>query len=456
MSANPNGNGASDRLVLAERLVDRIGDRAEAEVLINGGSLSLTRFANSFIHQNVGEDGDSITVRVSVDGRVASATTTRTADADLDRFVDELLASASLQPVDPGWPGLAAATEVDDVTVAVDNYDEATAGASPAERAGMVAAFVGAAEGTSAAGYCQTTDSAVVFANSLGTRWEGRSSSAIVDGIHRSETAAGSAHGASSRLADLDGAAIGRIAADRAAEGADPYDIKPGDYEVVLSPECVATICIFLSAYGFNAKAHHEGQSFVELGADQFDPTITLVDDSTDPRAIGIGFDSEGTAKRRLSLVEGGTTTNLAHDRRTAAQSGVESTGHGASGSNVMGPVATMLFLAGGTTPVDQLIAGVERGLYVATFNYCRILDPRSMAITGLTRNGTFMIENGSITGAVTNLRFTQSFVDAFGPGNVVALGDDARFADSEFGPSMVHAPSARLANWRFTGGKDG
>jgi predicted Zn-dependent protease len=102
------------------------------------------------------------------------------------------------------------------------------------------------------------------------------------------------------------------------------------------------------------------------------------------------------------------------------------------------------------------MIAGVDRGLYVATFNYCRVLDPKTLVVTGLTRNGTFMIENGTITGAVTNMRFTQSFVDALGQGRVHAIADDARFADSEFGPGMMHVPSLHLEGWNFTGGAGG
>ncbi len=114
------------------------------------------------------------------------------------------------------------------------------------------------------------------------------------------------------------------------------------------------------------------------------------------------------------------------------------------------------LFVAGGSEPVTDLIAAVERGLYVATFNYCRVLDPKTLVVTGLTRNGTFMIENGELAGAVTNLRFTQSFVAGLGPGAVLGVGDDARFADSDLGPAMVHTPSVRLASWNFTGGAAG
>ena len=120
------------------------------------------------------------------------------------------------------------------------------------------------------------------------------------------------------------------------------------------------------------------------------------------------------------------------------------------------GPFPSTLFIGSGGSDVDELIAGVSRGLFVSTFNYCRVLDPKTMVVTGLTRNGTFMIENGRITEPVSNLRFTQSFLSALGVGNIAGIGSDDRWADSEFGAGIVHAPSMALRSWHFTGGIDG
>jgi predicted Zn-dependent protease len=236
----------------------------------------------------------------------------------------------------------------------------------------------------------------------------------------------------------------------------DAIHLDPGEYEVVLGPECLATVAAFLGYYGFNAKAHAEGQSFVRIGETQFDEAFVLTDDPADPRALGVPFDTEGTPKRRLELVGGGVSRALAHDRRTAAAAGVASTGHAVPGSAVFGPLPYSLFVAPNSNTVPDLVGAVARGLLVTSFNYCRVLEPKSLVVTGLTRNGTFMIENGEITRAVTNLRFTQSFVEALRPGRVLGVGDDARYADSEFGAGMVHAPSMRLAGWQFTGGASG
>jgi predicted Zn-dependent protease len=433
---------------IAERALSAVGNQAQAEVVVSAGHAALTRFANSFIHQNVAEESVAIALRVEVDGRVSSSTATAASAESIERLVDATVESARLQPVDEEWPGLSQPAQAPPV----DHFDEATASSSPDVRATMVRSFIG--DGPAAAGYLDTVGEEVVYANSLGHSLQGRHSRATLDGIHQTPTSAGTGHSTSVRLSDIDAAATGAIAFDRAQRSADAHDIKPGDYEVVLSPECMATICMFLGLYGFNAKVHQEGQSCIRLGEAQFHSSVRLVDDATDERALGVGFDVDGTPKRRTVLVDDGTSASLAHSRRTAAKAGAESTGHALPMSTSWGPVPSNLFLAGGDQTVEDLIASVERGLYVAAFNYCRVLDPKSMAVTGLTRNGTFMIENGRITGAVTNLRFTQSFVQALTA--VEGLGDDARFADSEFGPGLVHAPSARLASWNFTGGAGG
>ena len=437
---------------LTEQVLDLVGDRAEAEVVASNGNLALTRFANSFIHQNVAEDGEAVSLRVAVDGRVASTRTTVTTPESLEAFVEAVLYTAALQPVDEDWPGLAPPETVPDVA----HVDEATYDAAPAARAALVKDFVDAGSGLLAAGYCQTEGRTEAFANSAGQSASGRHSSAIIDGIHQTGTSAGCAHAASVAIGDLDGTAVGELAAIRAVDSAVPFDTKPGEYEVILAPEAVATIAVFLGFYGFNGKMLSEGQSFVELGTRQFDEKLQMWDDVTDPRAMGVAFDTEGTPKGHLDLVVDGVTRGVAHNRKTAKKFGVASTGNNVPGAEGWGPIPTNVFVGGGDHAIDDLIASVERGIYVSTFNYCRILDPKTMVVTGLTRNGTFMIENGRISDAVTNMRFTQSFVDCFGEGKILGLGDDARFADSEFAPGIMYVPTMHLASWNFTGGAEG
>ena len=373
-------------------------------------------------------------------------------DDGLAALVDQGLTVAVTQPVDPDWPGLAEPVDIPDS----DHTDPSTVEATPDQRAQVVADFVGAGPGMRAAGFCDIDWADVAFANTAGHHATTRRSRATIDGLQQTDESAGAGHQTSAAFADLDGRAAGALAAERARMGLDAFDLKPGDYEVVLGPEPVATIAVFLALYGLNGKAVNEGQSFAVLGEAQFDGQITLVDDPLGADALASPFDIEGTAKKPLALVSAGVTESLAHDRRSALSAGAESTGHAWAESVSWFPFAQHLVVTPGDRTVEEMISAVDRGVYVATFNYCRILDPKTQVVTGLTRNGTFMIENGSITGAVTNLRFTQSFLEAWRQGNVAGIGNDLRYADSEFGQGLVRAPSMHLAEFRFTGGADG
>jgi predicted Zn-dependent protease len=437
---------------LADRVVELVGDRADANVRVTRTRHGLTRFANSFIHQHVGEDTVTVSLTVAADGRTASASTTAVSDDDLAKLVRTTVDSARLQPVDPHWPGATPPAPLE----LTGHLDEATAQATPDERAERVRDFVDADRELRAAGYVDSEADWVAFASTAGQRAVGSTSRATIDGIHQTDGSAGSAHQTSMSLSDLDATEAGELAADRARRSATFEDLDPGRYEVVLGPEAVATVLTFLAFYGFNAKAHLEGASFVQLGEPQFDPSITIVDDPGDPRALGLPFDAEGTPRRRNVLVDRGVTAGLAHDRRTARRAGTTSTANAIPGGEGIGAFPTNTVLSAGDTPPDRLVGEVERGLLITTFHYVRILDPKSAVATGLTRNGTFLIEDGEVVGAVGNLRFTQSFLAALGEGQVLAIGDDDRYAEGEFGPGMVIAPSLRLAAWSFTGGARG
>jgi predicted Zn-dependent protease len=276
-------------------------------------------------------------------------------------------------------------------------------------------------------------------------------------------------------------AAAGAEAAARCAASQGATDLVPDVYPVVLMPECLADLLAFL-VEGFSAKSVQEGQSFFEPGRQLFDPALTLLDDVRAAGAIGLPFDTEGTERRPVPMIDGGRCAGLLHDRLTAAREAAEpgdasgpgtagrrlpggrgragssggSTGHAHLHSDAWGPAPAALHLLAGGTPSEQLVAGLERGVLVTCFNYSRVLDPKTMEVSGLTRNGTFWVEEGRVVRPLTNLRYTQSFLEALAPGRVEALGSTARYAESEWGPGLVRAPALRLSGGRFTGGAAG
>lgn len=443
-------------LELAADVIDAVsvmaGAGAEAEVTVVGGRSALTRFANSSIHQNVAEEYRRVSLKVVLDGRQVIAASDRTDSAAIDRLIGTALTHARLCPVDPGWPGLAPVL----AATGGENYDPSTHESLPEDRAKVVRAFVGAGgPDSSAAGYCSAEGHACGFANSRGQRLEGRSSRAIVTAIHRRTSEAhcsGRGWNSSTRLSELDGHAAGAAAATKAWASADPVDLEPGSYEVVMEPACVANLVDFLVGYGFNAKAWLQGQSWVRLGEFQLDRSLAIWDNAGDRRSWGLPFDAEGTPKSRLDLVAEGVSCRLAHDRRTAAAAGGQtSTGHAIADGEQWGAFCTNLFLDSSRedqrSRLNDMIGAVERGVLVTELWYTRVLDPKTQVVTGVTRNGTFLIENGRVGRSVGDLRFTQSYVDALAPGNVLGVGDDARLTVA--GP---HVPSLHLRSWTFTG----
>ncbi|GGK00553.1 hypothetical protein GCM10010123_33090 [Pilimelia anulata] len=445
--------------VLAE--VRRAGG-GDAEVSVRHAANGLTRFANSVIHQNVADEVTAVSLRLHLDGRTVTGSTTLTGDDGLAGLVARARASAELCPPDPHWPGLSPAAPA----AGAAGYDDATAAATPGDRAAAVRAFVAAADGLPTAGYCRTGTIAAAFANSAGQQLTAALTEAAIDGIARAPGADAVARDSGPRLGPLDGGALGARAAAKARAATGAADLPPGVYEVVLEPGAVSDVLENLSAFGFNGRAFAERRSFAAPGEAQFDPAVTIVDDVA---GGGLPFDVEGTPRGRLALVEAGVTGGVAHDRRTAAEAGAASTGH-AGPEVAWGPFPAYVALEPGAGPhaptadphpaVDPaaaaLVAGVERGLLVTDFWYTRVLDPKSLVVTGLTRNGIWLIEDGKLAGPVSNLRFTQSYPRALAPGAVRGIGAVPTRVPGEWFGGWVSAPALHLAGWHFTGGAAG
>lgn len=455
MTIETTTDASARGLELAEHTLELVRQRAadaEVEVTVRRGEEALTRFATGFIHQNVASEINHVLIRVALDGRNATTSVDGPADDEtLGRAIDGVLEAARVRPPDPDWPGLAPRA----AAPAVDHWDDATAAASPDERAARVRAFVDAGGGLETAGFCSTLAVHLAFANSAGQRLSGRGTMAVVDGIARTPTADGSGRDGSVRLGDLDGSVVGARAARKARDASDATDLEPGRYEVVLEPDCVANILSFLLVHGFNGKAVEEGRSFAQVGEAQFDRSITLREDVTDPGMSGIAFDIEGTPKEPRDLVRDGITSGLLHTRRTAKAMGVESTGHAVEGGAGWGALGANLVIPPGEGSIDDLVAGVGRGVLVTDFWYTRILDPRTQVVTGLTRNGVWLIEDGKVVRPITNFRFTQSFLDALGPGNVRGISRDRALLAAGF-DSIFLVPALHLGSWNFTGGAKG
>jgi predicted Zn-dependent protease len=210
----------------------------------------------------------------------------------------------------------------------------------------------------------------------------------------------------------------------------------------------VVDLLDMLGYLGFSALAVQEERSFFEAGRRIGSELVSIVDDGHDPAGLPMAFDYEGVGKRRVPLLDHGVCREVVHDAQTAARDGVTSTGHGLPAPNPWGPFPLNMVMAAGDVSRDDLIAGLDRGLLVTRFHYTNPVHPKLAIITGMTRDGTFLVEGGRIVGPVRNLRFTQSYLEALDC--TVAVARERKTLKGFLGGVVV--PALRLDGWTFTG----
>jgi predicted Zn-dependent protease len=423
------GQEQLDRVIDACLAVDGAG-AVRASVSHSWGG--LTRFADSVIHQHVATETDSVSVTVvTPDGRRGFASGGVLSPEAAARTARAALEAARLSPPDPEFPGFAGPQ---DYPAYEGRYDEATATAGPKGRAEAVAAGLAAVgRGQRAAGSLAASASETVIATSEGARaYATVTSASFSAAVTGSEGGTGYDTESNVALSALDPARRAASASATCAAAERPGPVKPGVYEVVLQPDAVANLAYFLAFLAFDAKAYEDGQSPLcgRLGERVVSPLLTIRDDASRPGMPSLPFDGEATAKRPVDLIVDGVARNLVYDRETARRAGVSSTGHGAgipeSGPSLgVGALAANVAIEPGTSSVEELIAGVERGLLVTRFWYTRVVDPVRTLITGMTRDGTFLIEDGQVARSVRNLRWNESAMDLLA--NCTGVGNEAR-----------------------------
>ncbi len=418
----------------------------QCEVLFLAREEALTRFANSYIHQNVARSDAHVSVRVVLGKRIGVASTNDLSAEQLRKTTDEALAIARLQVEDPDFRSLPGPAPIPDVSA----FSAATAECSPDERARRVGVVCRLAQenGLRASGSLSTRWNEVGVANSLGVRAHFIGTQANLVTVVMGDTGSGYSRAVAGDIAEIDAEAVGREAVDKALRSANPVDLEPGEYEVVLEEHAVADLLSYMAYLGFSAQALQEGRSFMRLGEQLVGPEITIWDDGLDPTGLPMPFDFEGVPKQRLEIITQGVAKGVAYDSYTAGREpGRVSTGHALPAPNTFGPMPHNLFMAPGTTPRQELGRTIRRGLWVTRFHYVNPVHPLKAILTGMTRDGTFLIENGEIVRPIKDLRFTQSALEALN--QVVAIGRETRLAGGFHGGLRV--PALHIGRFRFT-----
>jgi PmbA protein len=430
---------------LAERVL-RLSDADETEVHIDFVADALTRFANNTIHQNVAERAMSVSVRTVFDGRTARASTNKTDDESLRRAVAASAALARSQPKNPDllpMPGPQTYPKV-------NRYFPATAGATPENRAVAVARVTELAEQTkqTAAGIFSTGASLTAMVNSRGLFASYRQSRAEFSITILEQDSSGWAKTSAPDLDQIDPELLAQRASEKAAASRHPKEVEPGRWTVILEPAAVLDLVGFLF-YDFAGTAVLDQRSCFtnRIGKQVMGENVTIHDDVTHKLQSGPPFDGEGVSRQTVLLVERGVPRHLVYARATAKKMKTRPTGHGLPLPNQDGEAPFNLVFAGGNTSLETMIATTDRGILLTRLWYIREVDPYEKILTGMTRDGTFLVENGKISGGIRNFRFNQNILEMLS--NVGQMSPAVRAAGEESFEMVV--PAMKVRDFHFT-----
>jgi PmbA protein len=446
--------------------IKKLSTADEVEVLFSGGQFALTRFANNTIHQNVAEENHAVSVRTAFGGRTARASTNKFDDESLRQVVRSSESLARVQHPDPDLLPMPdsreAAGSAGLATAIPPRHFEATASITPELRAEGVKKIVGVAKKhkLTTAGVYSSAESVEGIFNSRGlSNWHTQTSAEISITMLAPDSS-GWQKANSPDVAIVDPLRLAEIAAKKALDSARPREIPAGKYTVILEPAAVLDIVGFMF-WDYSGMAILDQRSFLSgrIGTKLFGENITICDDAAHPLQTGSPFDGEGVTRQKVGLVENGVVSRVVYARATAErmkrseyrdQVGlIEATGHGFALPNEMGEMPLNIVFApvGDPQTVEQMIASTERGVLVTRLWYIREVEPFEKMLTGMTRDGTFYVENGQVKGGVRNFRFNESLIHMLS--NVVAMSLPQRSCGEESFDMVV--PAMKVKEFNFT-----
>jgi predicted Zn-dependent protease len=452
--------------------IRRFSSADEVEAIFTGSRFALTRFANNTIHQNVEEENSIVSIRTNFAGRTARATANQFDDESLQRAVAASENLARVQAPDPDLLAMPTAEEAEGRTgespVPTRFFDE-TAAITPADRAEVVKGIVSIAgkHKLTTAGIYSNSESGEGIFNSRGLANWHRQTLAEFSITMLAEDSSGWQKLNSPDVRKLDPARLAETAAQKAVASAHPREIAPGKYTVILEPAAVLDIVGFMF-WDYSGVAILDQRSFLNdrIGTRLFGENINIWDDAAHPLQAGSPFDGEGVRRQRVQLVENGVVKRVVYARATAQKvknseyagkvGPIAPTGHGFPLPNEMGEMPLNIVFevpdkvfGGPEKPksVEEMIASTERGVLVTRLWYIREVDPYEKIVTGMTRDGTFLVENGKIQCGLRNFRFNQSLISMLS--NVEAMSAPVRASGEESFDMVV--PAMKVKEFNFT-----
>ncbi len=427
-------------------------ERAEGptELVFMGGRSELTRFTRSQIHQHVAEEDTSIYVKAVEGKRVGVARTNRLSVEALVAAERKAREMARRLPENPHFPGLLGPQEY----TPTQTYCEATPRFGPDKRAEVLAGIFAVAgeRKFEVAGSFSVSEWEVALANTEGLEAYQPVTGAEIGLVVTSGEGMARVDAFSPDVERIDFDALAERAISRCALDRDQVELPPGEYTVILEPACLAEIFMWLSFTAFGSEAFLSGQSFLAgaLGERSMGENVTIYDSAWEPEAQGLPFDFEGTPKRKVVLIERGVNRGVVFDRVSAAKAKAEPTGHAGPPGSPWGAIPWNICMEPGDSSLEEMIASCKRGILVSNFHYVNgYLDTKRALMTGMTRYGTFLVENGEIVRALANLRWTESMLRAFS--RVVAISKE-REVFARGGAFTTVVPAVMIEGFTFTG----
>ena len=422
----------------------------QTELLFIGENFSLTRFAENVIHQNISRSDHTIMARAVLGKKVGVAVTNRIDDDSIRNMVKTAIEIASFQNEDPDFVSLPKSALAPDVK----GFYKKTSSYSPLDRAQGVEKAVKAckAQKLAGTGAFQTESDVTAVVNSLGTRqFHEETKTQFSLTTSSSDTVSGWAQGYDQDVNKINIDDITRRAIAKAILSQNPTELPPGKYTVILEEAAVASLLLFLAFLGFGAKTFSSGRSFMagKMGEKITGDNITIIEDPFDPAMSSMPFDYEGVVKKRVPLIENGIAKGVVYNSYYANKAGVESTGHALLPNNTFGPYPKSMVMSPGNSNLDAMIASTDKGILITHFWYINYMNPMKTQVTGTTRDGTFLIENGKIKSAVSNMRIGQSILEAFSNAEMIS---QERKLCPQYGVVM-YVPAMKIKDFTFIGG---
>jgi predicted Zn-dependent protease len=440
-------------LLLLKKLVkESPADQTEAVLLTEDSS--LTRFAGSAVHQHVAERNQTLVLRVVMGKAIAVVTTNLFQPSSVRQSLQRAISLAKVQQPNDEFVSLPGPRSIPEIETFSRNISRLT----PHQKVRMVRSLLRRAKEKrcKASGAFSNGEVELAVVNSLGVEAYQKFSDLFLHLIVESEKSSSYASFVARNPDQLDVDSLAQEAIGKISKE-EPIQIEPGEYEVILEPYAVNELLSFLGYLGFHALAVQESRSFFSnrFGEKMVDEKVTVYDDGLDPEGLQVPFDFEGVPKKKVTFFERGVAKDVTYDSFTAGREGKNSTGHGLIAPNTAGPIPINLLMKEGESTLEEMIQSVRKGIYVTRFHYTNVVEPMKAVITGMTRDGTFLIEGGEMTRPVKNLRFTESILKALS--HVSAISKDRKICSEgtvysrRFVTGTV-APAIKIDGFNFSG----